>query len=54
MKFDFHALRGPWPWDSTRIALVYYSRAAAQEVTGEEQQHMRQMGFPNGALGVDG
>ena len=49
VKFDLHALHGPWPWDGTRIALVYHSRAAAQEVTSEEQQHMRQMGFPIGA-----
>ena len=49
VKFDSHALHGPWPRDGTRIALVYYSRGAAQEVTSEEQQHMRQMGFPIGA-----
>ena len=46
VKFDSHALHGPWSWDGTRIALVYYSQAAAQEVTSEEQQHMPQMGFP--------
>ena len=49
VKFDSHALHGPWPTDGTRIALVYYSRAAAQQVTSEEQQHMRQTGFPIGA-----
>ena len=49
VKFDSHALHGPWLWDDPRIALVYYSRAAAQQVTSEEQQHMRQMGFPIGA-----
>ena len=49
VKFDSHALHGPWPWKGTRIALVYYSLAAAQEVTTEEKQHMRQMGFPIGA-----
>ena len=49
VKFDSHALLGPWPCDGTHIALVYYSRAAAQEVTSEEQQHMRQMGVPIGA-----
>ena len=52
VKFDSHALPGPWPGDGTRIALVYYSRAAAQEVTSEEQQHMRQMGFPIRATSV--
>ena len=49
VKFYCHALHGPWPCDGTRIALVYYCRAAAQEVISEEQQHMRQMGFPIGA-----
>ena len=49
VKFDSHALHGPWPWDGNHIALVYYCRAAAQEVTSEEQQHMRPMGFPIGA-----
>ena len=49
VKFDSHAVRGPWPWDGTRIAFVYYSRAAAQGVTSEEQKHMRQMGPPIGA-----
>ena len=49
VKFDSHALHGPWHCDGTRIALVYYSRVAAQEVTSEEPQHMRQMGFPIGA-----
>ena len=49
VKFHSHAVDGPWQWNSTRMALVYYSRAAAQEVTSEEQQHMRQMGFPIGA-----
>ena len=29
VKFNSHALHGPWPWDGTRIALVYSSRAAA-------------------------
>ena len=46
VKFDSRALHGPWPWDGTHIALVYYSPAAAQEVISEEQQHIRQMGFP--------
>ena len=49
VKFDSHALHGPWPSDGTCIALVYHSCAAAQEVTSEEQQHMQQMGFPIGA-----
>ena len=46
VKFDSHALHGPGPWDGTCIALVYHSHAAAQEVTSEEQQDIRQMGFP--------